>query len=133
DEYIRFYTEHGQLLVDNVDAWSNAEIYTPGDLVAHNGVNYYCITGHTNQEPPNATYWYPLDGDIYEIPTPYAIEDLTNDEGAFSLQVEQSADVLYIAGAGKYPPMTLTRFDTTRWVLAEYSAENGPFEDQNRN
>jgi hypothetical protein len=131
-QYIRFYTLHGRVLVGDVPAWSDATSYVPGDLVAHGGVNYYCIAANTNQQPPNATYWHALEGDIYEVPTPYDGDDLTNSEGCFALQVEQSADVLYIAGAGKYPPMTLTRYGATRWVLAEYVPENGPFMDQNR-
>jgi hypothetical protein len=132
DQYLRFYTNHGALLVSGVTAWSNATDYVIGDLVAEGGVNYYCIQAHTNQQPPDATYWYPLTGSVYEIPTPYALADLTSEQGAFALDVEQSGDVLYIAGAGAYVPMTLTRFDTTDWVLAEYIAENGPFMDQNK-
>jgi hypothetical protein len=84
-EYIRFYTQHGQLLSGGVP---------------------------------------------YEVATPYQLADLTNNEGAFALAIEQSGDVLYIAAAG-YRPRTLTRIDTTNWVLAEYSPINGPFDDQN--
>lgn len=131
DQYLRFYANHGQLLTGAVTAWSNATAYEVGDLASRLGVNYYCIAAHTNQQPPNATYWYPLTGSIYEIPTPYLLADLTNDEGAFALKTEQSGDVLYIAGAGIYPPMTLTRFGNTDWVLQEYAPDTGPFLAEN--
>lgn len=72
-------------------------------------------------------------GSPYEIATPYALADLTTEEGTFALQIEQSGDVLYIAGAGKYPPMTLTRLGPTNWVLAEYAPKNGPWQEENTN
>lgn len=37
--------------------WDSGTTYSAGDLVTHNGINWYCHTGHTNQEPPNAAYW----------------------------------------------------------------------------
>jgi hypothetical protein len=39
-------------------------------------VNYYCIAATVGNAPPNAAFWYPLTGAIYEIPTPYATADL---------------------------------------------------------
>jgi hypothetical protein len=38
-------------------AWSGATAYVIGNVVSSGGLNYYCILGHTNQVPPNATYW----------------------------------------------------------------------------
>lgn len=131
DGYCRFYTAHGQLIVSGVTAWSAATNYVVGDLASRLGVNYYCILAHINQQPPNATYWYPLTGVIYEIPSPYAVADLTNSEGAFAFQIEQSGDVLYIAGAGIYKAYTLTRYGTTNWQFAEYAPTDGPFIEQN--
>jgi len=131
-EYLRFYTDHGPLLVSGVVAWSNVTAYAAGDLAVHLGVNYYCIAAHTNQAPPNATYWHALEADIYEIPTPWTLTDLTNEEGGFGLDIEQSADVLYVAGATRHRPRQLTRFDTTRWVLSLYPVKHGPFMEQNK-
>ncbi len=39
------------------DAWDSGTAYIPGDGVTHGGSSYFCKVGHTNQEPPNATYW----------------------------------------------------------------------------
>jgi hypothetical protein len=38
-------------------AWSGATAYTVGDIVTSAGSSYVCISNHTNQQPPNATYW----------------------------------------------------------------------------
>lgn len=40
-----------------VQAWSSTATYVVGDAVLEGGVVYYCILAHTNQPPPNATYW----------------------------------------------------------------------------
>lgn len=40
-----------------VQAWSGSASYLQGDVVREGGVNYYCIADHTNQQPPNASYW----------------------------------------------------------------------------
>lgn len=131
DGYIRFLTGDGQLLLSSTpDAWSNVTAYKVGDLVSRLGVNYYCKVAHTNQQPPNATYWHALTGDIYEIPSPYAIADLTNLDGTFRLDFEQTGDVIFIAD-GKHLPQKLSRFNSTRWTIADIDIKTGPFETQN--
>ena len=42
---------------DNVQAWSATAWYMPAEVVRVSGVDYYCLIGHTNHTPPNATYW----------------------------------------------------------------------------
>jgi len=37
--------------------WSGAETYQVRDVVQFDGSSYNCILGHTNQTPPNPTYW----------------------------------------------------------------------------
>lgn len=137
--YLRFYTNHGQVLVSGVAAWSSATAYVIGDLASLGGVNYYCIVANTNQSPPNSTYWYALTGAIYEIPTPWPAAALVDSEGAFALKIEQSGDVLYISGGAAtlggssvgYAPQTLTRYGDTDWVLTPFFPTDGPFQDQN--
>lgn len=77
DLYFRFYRNGARVTVSGVTAWSNATAYVVGDLASRLGVNYYCILAHTNQQPPNATYWYTLTGTIFEIPTPYTIAQVS--------------------------------------------------------
>lgn len=130
DFYIRFNTGNGQLLLGSTPAaWSAVTAYTVGDLVSRLGVNYYCKVAHTNQQPPNATYWHALTGSIYEIPTPYAIADLTDTDGTFRLDMEQTGDVIFITH-GSHAPMKLSRFAATRWTLAPCDIKGGPFVDQ---
>ena len=38
-------------------AWAAANAYVIGDVIVSSGTVYRCILGHTNQVPPNATYW----------------------------------------------------------------------------
>ena len=108
--YMRFYVGGVQQEVSGVAAWSNATNYVVGDLAASGGVNYYCILAHINQAPPNATYWYPLTGSIYEIPTPYAAGDL------FDITYTQSADVMTFAHS-TYEVLELRRFGATNWTI----------------
>jgi len=111
DQYIRFHTNGATLLVSPPTAWSAVTAYAVGDLALSGGVNYYCITAHTNQLPPNAVYWYAMpSGDIFEMPTPYLEADL------FDLHYEQSADVFTITHPN-YPPSELRRLGATQWQL----------------
>lgn len=38
-------------------AWSGVTAYAVNDGVSNNGSSYICTAAHTNQEPPNASYW----------------------------------------------------------------------------
>jgi len=40
-------------------AWSSETTYSLNDLCSLSGTNYICILGHTDNTPPNATYWAP--------------------------------------------------------------------------
>lgn len=37
--------------------WSGASSYQENDVVSWDGSSYVCTSDHTNQEPPNASYW----------------------------------------------------------------------------
>jgi hypothetical protein len=37
--------------------WDSGTTYTANEAVTNNGTSYVCILGHTNQEPPNGTFW----------------------------------------------------------------------------
>lgn len=133
DGYVRFFTDRGRNLVTGVAAYNAITNYVIGDLVSNAGVNYYCILATVANAPPNATYWYALTADIYEIPSPYAVGDLTNSDGTCALRVEQSGDVLYIAHASRaLRPYKLTRHGTTNWQFSEYSPNDGPFLSMNQ-
>jgi hypothetical protein len=132
DYYIRFYTNHGQLLLGSTPtAWSSSTAYAIGDLVSRSGVNYYCKVAHTNQAPPNTTYWLALAGSIYEIPSPYSISDLTNTtDNSFTLDMVQTGDEIFICHPN-YPVYLLARYGVTKWTMTPAVFKNGPFKDAN--
>lgn len=52
---IEFSTQKVPML--NILPWSSTKAYVIGERVTLDGVIYNCILGHTNQTPPNGTYW----------------------------------------------------------------------------
>lgn len=133
NQYIRFYTAHGQLNTGSVTAYNASTAYDVGDLASSAGVNYYSKQDHTGNAPPNTTYWHALTGSIYEVPTPYTTADLIDStSNTFQLSIAQSGDVLYIAHPN-YPLKKLSRFSATRWTLVDAELKQGPFLTQNTN
>jgi hypothetical protein len=108
--YFRFYRNGAQIVVSGVAAYNGATAYVIGDLVVSGGVNYYCIAATTGNAPPNATYWYALTSDIYEIPTPYALADIP------LIKFVQSADIVTLTHP-TYDQRELTRTAHTNWKL----------------
>lgn len=131
DYYIRFYTNHAQLVTGSVSAWVTGTVYGVGDLRSNGGINYYCEVAHTAGTFATdlaAGKWYALSGAIYEIPSPYAAADLTDTLGQLRLRTVQSADVVYMVHPD-YPPQKLQRFAATKWIIEELLTIEGPFED----
>jgi hypothetical protein len=106
--YFRFYQNGAQVAVAGVAAWNIATPYVVGDLVVQGGVNYYCILAHTANIPPNATFWYPLVGNIYEVPHPFSGTQLPRWEQSGSVVALVHPDVV---------PQDLTFFTLTRWTV----------------
>lgn len=48
DQYVRIYTNGGQLLTGAVTAWVTATAYTVGQVRSNGGTNYYCKEAHTS-------------------------------------------------------------------------------------
>lgn len=71
--YLRFWYQGAQVALDvtSITAWNGATTYIEGDLVKVGSTIYYCKLEHTNQSPPNTTYWHVQTGDILEVPTPF--------------------------------------------------------------
>lgn len=49
--------DRGPAFTQYQGTWSSATAYVVNDAVSYNGSSYICILAHTNQAPPNATYW----------------------------------------------------------------------------
>ncbi len=130
DGYIRFWGNRAQVVTGTVAAYNNATAYVVGDMASSGGVSYYCKAATTGNAPPNATYWYPLTGDIYEIPSPYAVADLTNADGTFALRYAQTGDVVRLVHSS-YQPYKLSRFAAARWTMVAAEFNPPPFESLN--
>ena len=131
DQYIRFYTNYGQVQTGSVTAWLTSTAYAVGDLRSNGGTNYYCKVAHTSgtfSTDLAAGYWHALTGTTYEIPSPYTAADLTNSNNTLKLRTVQSADVIYIVHPS-YAPKKLSRYSATRWILEDINFLGGPFED----
>lgn len=132
-QYIRFYTNHGQVQVSGVSAWVTGTDYTVGNLRSNGGVNYYCITDHTSGVFATDLAdgkWYALDGTIYEIPSPWTASDLTDSNGMFGLRFVESNDIVYIVHQN-YAPRKLSRYGATDWRISTLDPANGPFKTIN--
>jgi hypothetical protein len=119
--YIRFYVNHGQLSTGTPLAWNLSTAYVLADLASRSGVNYYCTAANTNQQPPNASFWYAQTGSIYEVPTGFLFADLTNSDGTCALQFAQSNDVLYIAHP-RFFPQKLSRIGVGSFKIENIGA-----------
>ena len=112
--YLRWFSGGGAVVASGVAAWSGATPYATGDMAISGDITYYCLLSHTNQIPPNATYWYALTGSIYEIPTPYTEAQLAD------VQISQTVDVITIA-CPNHAPRELRRYGHTNWVLSQFT------------
>lgn len=73
-------------------------------------------------------------GNALEITSPWATDDLTNDDGGFGLSMVQSGDVIYICCyTGDIVPYKLKRVSNTEWTLTEFDIASalGPFDNTN--
>jgi hypothetical protein len=130
DEYVRFFTDNGVLVYPSADAWVTSTVYSVGDLITNGGNTYYCVTAHTAGATfaGDSAYWYqmPVTGE-YQIPAPWAVEDLINTDGTFALDMVQSGDILYIVNSN-YAPRKLSRLGATTWTITEFTPDGGPFD-----
>lgn len=82
--------------------WSASKNYSDGDAVFWDGSSYRCIAAHTNQEPPNTTYWTVVaqQGDAggltwqgaWDSGTSYAVGDGVSHEGSSYICIATSTN-----------------------------------------
>ena len=72
EHYLRFWVNGRLERLGGVANYDAGTAYALGQAAALGGLLYVCIQATTGTAPPNAAYWYPLDGDIYELPTPFS-------------------------------------------------------------
>lgn len=117
-DHVMWIARDGAPLTLPTAAWNSATAYVPNDFVRHLGVIYFCSVGHTNQAPPNVTYWTPLaaayqfNGErLAYLALPYAAEDLR------AINHVQSADVMTLVHPD-YSIRELSRTSDTAWSIA---------------
>jgi len=100
-------------------SWSNSADYNLHDVVYRNGSFYRCIRAHTNQGPPNTTYWSvdPLRSTAWDSGKSYQLHDTVRYNGSWYLSLQSSnlgknpgANAAYWAIA----PRSLSAWDSTR-------------------
>ncbi|MBU9563780.1 hypothetical protein KTE54_24175 [Burkholderia multivorans] len=69
-------------------------------------------------------------GTPVEIATPYALADLTTEDGTFAIRATQSADTMYLFH-GAYPTQKLLRTSATTFELQQVTFVSGPFQTIN--
>jgi hypothetical protein len=121
-EYIRLGRDGSLLTVGTLDAWDSGTTYAHGALVSYSGVNYYSLSdANLNYNPSTETdWWYPLSGDVFEIPTPYQEDEL------FDLHITQSADVMWFFHPD-YPTKRLERYGEAEWLFVNEVFLDGPY------
>lgn len=131
DFYMRFFTGRAPLMAPTDTAWVTATAYAVADVVTQFGNIYYCKTAHMSGATlaGDIAYWHqmPASGE-YEIPTPWAVADLTSSEGTFTLDMQQSGDIIYVTHPSYYP-RKLSRYGATEWTITEADIKGGPFDD----
>ena len=122
--YIRFFTDQGQIAADSPATWSAATTYDAfEDFVTYNADVYYSIKSGTDKNPSTeTTYW--TQQEAYEISAPYAASELPY------LDVKSSADIIYIT-CPTQKTRKLTRSGDASWALSEYDPQDGPFLPEN--
>ena len=109
--YMRVVRNGSILNVTGITVWSDATVYSIGDVVSQFGINYYCIQEHSsvlaNDQPGLGTnyldFWYALEGTIFEIPTPYLENQIE------TIHYDQSSDVVTL-NHPSHPTQQLKRF-----------------------
>ena len=56
--------------VATITAWNSGTAYVPGNIVTNGGHTYTCWTAHTNQAPPNYTYWIKTEAGVLDTVIP---------------------------------------------------------------
>ena len=72
------------------------------------------------------------DGSAYDLPTPYSLQDLFDEDGSSRLSYLQVNDVMYFCHEN-HPVQKLSRYGTTDWRFEGLVLSDGPFARENTN
>lgn len=124
-QYIRFYSNKSQVVLNTAPLWVAFTHYFPGDFVEDPGDGnniYYCYEEVISPTQPHAELNKWVKQAIYEVPTPFNGRTPLGDS-IFSVDVWrvvpcQLNDVVYLVHPS-YPPYKLTRHADTDWSLEQ--------------
>ncbi len=120
------YSNGDEVFIDSVKGMT--QINGPSYIVHIIDADHYNITDVFGIPIDSTSFGvYTTGGEaerIYEIPTPYIVDDL------FEIQYAQNADVMYLVHRG-YAPRKLTRTSDTNWTLPTFPRTNDPFTNGN--
>lgn len=125
DEYIRFYKD-GQLVTVSEDSYYvAATTYSAGEAVwFEDDENYYVslTDSNTGNDPDSSpSDWQLLEGNIYEIPSPYSVDII------WELGFCQSIDVMWLTH-DTIKTRKLNHYSDTHWSIVEEEFIDGPFQ-----
>ena len=136
-EYIRFYSNGLQVMVNAAPVWQSGQAYVVGDFVEDPGAAdaiYYCIANVTGSTQPHSDTAHWTAQTIYEVPTPYQANAFVTgnvwETDVWTIVPCQVNDVVYLVHPN-YPPYSLTRFGDTDWVVEQVAFLSPALLDQN--
>lgn len=127
--YARFHALGGTLL--HSQAWAAATAYAIGDVVASGGTHYRCRLAHTNQVPPNSTYWETLEY-VANRSFPTTNVNLATNQITFSLAhgLETNEPIEFTNDGGVFPvanPIEYLLGGVQRPLVTGYAIVVDPF------
>lgn len=103
----------------NIRVWSSTQAYVIGDRVTLSGVIYRCILGHTNQTPPNATYWAVSDTNPTQFTSPTVAsgsEKVKRDASDTLSSTNNIGKILIVtSGTYKWCYASIISYDAASW------------------
>lgn len=121
DQYIRFYTNEGEVL-------AGTTVFNVGGLIGKNAVLYTNLQFNALRSSPNqvsadeaiVTSSILTANSLLELTSPYAQADVAN------IKFCQSGDTIYLVHPN-YTPYKLQRFSSVNWTLKPIIFQDGPF------
>jgi hypothetical protein len=112
-------------------AWNSGTAYVVGNLVIQASVVYECILGHTNHQPPNATYWRVVSNDqlIFSDTNPATFEYTAQLTDPTQFEAEFISMFAWKLGAGLAWALSRTQ-DMAKTCLEMYALEKKQAEDR---
>ena len=147
--YARFWQTRKLVTVpqSRITTWVQSSSYNINSVVNYNNIYYlfysFTIGDTSGTSSPEALPfsissrrgWLRLSTDsfgqvIYEIPTLWTYDAMTDNDGRLNIKYVQSKDVIFIGCPG-FIPQTLSRYGVLDWRISRFGNIGGPFNSIN--